>query len=133
MITSFLKKVLFLKWRHQMLIFVGLITSTKNVQKSFNVIFVISGGIASFWRVFIKFHWRGQKLTSGIDQWVWSINNEMELMGFEPGSARWEFKLLTTTHNSQLQLSKIFLSNFNNFQTFYVLKLCPSFARLSTM
>ena len=56
------KKVLFLEWRHQMLIFVGLITSTENIQKNFNVIFVISWVKASFWRVFIKFHWRGQKL-----------------------------------------------------------------------
>ena len=31
-----------------MLIFVGLITSTGNVKKKFNVIFVVSGGIASF-------------------------------------------------------------------------------------
>ena len=46
-----------------MLIFVGLITSTENVQKNFNVIFVISGVIASFWRVFIKFRWHGQKFT----------------------------------------------------------------------
>ena len=29
----------------------------------FNVIFVISGVIPSFWRVFIKFRWHGQKLT----------------------------------------------------------------------
>ena len=48
-----------------MLIFVGLITSTENVQKKFNVIFVISGVIASFWRVFIKFRWHGQNLTTG--------------------------------------------------------------------
>ena len=52
-----------------MLIFVGLITSTENVEKNFgpNVIFVISGVISSFWRVFIKFRWHGQKLTSGPD------------------------------------------------------------------
>ena len=30
----------------------------------FNVFFVISGVIAWFWRVFIKFRWHGQKLTS---------------------------------------------------------------------
>ena len=29
----------------------------------FNVIFVISGIIASFWKVFTKFHWHGQILT----------------------------------------------------------------------
>ena len=34
-------------------------------KKMFNVIFVISGVIASFWRVFIKFRWHGQKLTAG--------------------------------------------------------------------
>ena len=32
-------------------------------KKNFNVNFVISGVIASFWRVFIKFCWHGQKLT----------------------------------------------------------------------
>ena len=42
-----LKKVLFLKRRHQMLIFVGLITSMENVQKNFNLILVISGVINS--------------------------------------------------------------------------------------
>ena len=35
-------------------------------EKKFNVIFVISGVIASFWKVFIKFHWHGQKLTGAI-------------------------------------------------------------------
>ena len=45
-----------------MLIFVGLITSTGNVQKNFNVILVINGVIASFWRVIIKFRWHGQNL-----------------------------------------------------------------------
>ena len=59
------KKVLFLKWRRQKLMFVGLITSTENVQKHFNIIFVISGVIASFWRVFIEFRWHGQKRTGG--------------------------------------------------------------------
>ena len=33
-------------------------------KKFFNVIFVISGVIASFWRVFIKFRWHDEKLTS---------------------------------------------------------------------
>ena len=56
---------LYLKWCHQKVIFVGLITSTENVQKNLNVIFVISGVIASFWRVFIKFRWHGQTLTLG--------------------------------------------------------------------
>ena len=31
-------------------------------KKNFNVIFVISGELASFWRVFVKFRWHGQKL-----------------------------------------------------------------------
>ena len=31
-------------------------------KKIFNVIFVISGVVASLWRVFIKFRWHGQKL-----------------------------------------------------------------------
>ena len=39
----------------------------ENVQKIFNVIFVISGVMASFWRVFIKFRWDGQKLTEVTD------------------------------------------------------------------
>ena len=30
--------------------------------KNFNAIFVVSEGSASFWKVFIKFHWHGQKL-----------------------------------------------------------------------
>ena len=33
--------------------------------KKINVLFTISGVIASFWRVFIKFRWHGQKLTQG--------------------------------------------------------------------
>ena len=37
-------------------------------KKNFYVIFVISGEIASFWRVFIKFHWHGQKLTGKVLQ-----------------------------------------------------------------
>ena len=32
-------------------------------KKKFDIIFVISGLIASFWRVFIKFRWHGQKLS----------------------------------------------------------------------
>ena len=34
-------------------------------KKNFNVIFVISRVIASFWRVFIKFRWHDKKLTQG--------------------------------------------------------------------
>ena len=48
-----------------MLIFVRQITLTEIVQKKINVIFVISGVIASFWKVFIKFRWHGQKLIVG--------------------------------------------------------------------
>ena len=46
-------------------------------KKFFNVIFVISGVIASFWRVFIKFRWHGQKLTSVVnsDLRIWSSAN----------------------------------------------------------
>ena len=34
-------------------------------KKIFKVIFVISGVLASVWKVFIKFHWHGQNTTEG--------------------------------------------------------------------
>ena len=54
LITSFFLKVLFIKWRLQMLIFVGLFNNfdRKCSKEKFYVIFVI-----------IKIHWHGQKLT----------------------------------------------------------------------
>ena len=41
-------------------------------KKIFKAIFVISGVLASVWKVFIKFHWHGQKLTWGRYWSIWS-------------------------------------------------------------
>ena len=53
-------------WKSEFCNFAGLITSTENVKKNFNAIFVISGALASVWKVFIKFRWHGQKLIAGM-------------------------------------------------------------------
>ena len=63
--------------------FEGLITSTENVQKKFNAIFVISGELASFWKVFFfKFRWHDQKFT-------WGRANDTG--GRLVGSVKWNF------------------------------------------
>ena len=51
-------------------------------KKKFNVIFVISGVIASFWRVFIKFRWHGQKLTGAESLLSMKILCECSVWGF---------------------------------------------------
>ena len=40
-------------------------------KKFFNAFFVISGGVASFWKVFIKFRWHGQNATKM--NYFWNI------------------------------------------------------------
>ena len=50
-------------WKSEFCNLAGLITSTKIVQKFFEATFVISGVLASIWKVFIKFHWHGQNTT----------------------------------------------------------------------
>ena len=37
-------------------------------KKNFKTIFVISGVLASVWKVFIKFHWHGQNTTQATKQ-----------------------------------------------------------------
>ena len=49
-------------------------------KKIFNVIFAISGAIASFWKVFIKFCWHGQKLAVCIS----IVSNLMTWFSFHP-------------------------------------------------
>ena len=49
-------------WKTEFSNFAGLITSTEN---NFNAIYMISGVLASLWKVFIKFLWHGEKFTMG--------------------------------------------------------------------
>ena len=57
------KNNFFLRWCCQIVIFAGLTTEPKMFKKVFNVIFMIGWVLPSFGKVFIKFHWYGQKLT----------------------------------------------------------------------
>ena len=82
-------------------------------KKNFNVIFVISGVIASFWRVFfIKFRWHGKTLQLAIDHGLFSGLVLVGIKVIEDGYLDKIVYIFCLPENRQKKIAFIYLYSF---------------------